>query len=801
MGESNSGGDGAAGEAAPQSLADRVLALAQSWEELQSGGWNAMAAAAQYEELEKISAQAEQEGVRPVAAPAVEAAVYLCTFVEGRLYPSNAQRAKLNELLGRLRAAVDEAPQRPKPSKPRAVEQRQVLYLRDAAAALSGLVTQFSRQRYAVRPVGSAAEAIADAERSPPDVLLVDAGSIAPLAEVIEAIERARGEAKGRAACVVFGASIEHARQLFAQRAGADAVIETTDMVALSTQVDELLAQQRSLDYRVLIVEDDRGQAQFCESVLQLRGISTRVVAVGEDALDEAAKFRPDLVLLDLYLPGINGIEVAQRIRERPEHAFLPIVFLSGETDLDKRFDAIRMGGDDFITKPVKPRHLLTEVETRIRRARQLPARGESAPRVERRGTLAARPAFMEALVQAGGAADASALVMVGVAGDEALRERLGLVGAGVVSQQFAAALCSEIDLLRPVCAYGELAFLGLMQGENDAALREQLDALRDRLAARRWAGAAEPMELSIAVAGLRLSADGPQGDAAIQRLRVLGRQVRADGGVAWEPQRSAAPAEDPVVRLARTLLKGPLIPEAIRIEYQALVPLTGDAPGQYATRFSLVAPRATTRMEVPPERLRELARELGVVPAADRQCLRRALAVLSERVSRGDEMRLFLPVGIESVLDPAFAPWLATELQARALSPAAVVLEIGAADLVRESARLGDALASLQVVGTRLCVAGLEGGDAHVKLLRLPTVSLVRLAAPGAREAVGAWGAERGRLVVEAGKHGKTTVAHGAKEAREIAELLKLGVAYVASDTFAPWSTEANFDFAGARM
>jgi EAL domain-containing protein (putative c-di-GMP-specific phosphodiesterase class I) len=198
---------------------------------------------------------------------------------------------------------------------------------------------------------------------------------------------------------------------------------------------------------------------------------------------------------------------------------------------------------------------------------------------------------------------------------------------------------------------------------------------------------------------------------------------------------------------------------------------------------------------------MRVVARELGVVPAADRQCLRRALAVLSERVQRGDEMRLFLPVGIESVLDPAFAPWLATELQARALSPAAIVLEIGAPELVREAARLGDALASLQVVGTRLCVTGLEGGDAHIKLLRLPTVSLVRLAAPGAREASGAWGAERGRLVVEAGKHGKTTLAHGAKEAREIAELLKLGVGYVASDTFAPWSSEANFDFAGARM
>jgi DNA-binding response OmpR family regulator/EAL domain-containing protein (putative c-di-GMP-specific phosphodiesterase class I) len=801
MAEQTTGEGEAAGDAASPGLPERVLALLQSWEELQSGAWNAPAAAAQYEELEKIAALAEQSGERAVAAPAVEAAVYLCTFVEGRLYPSNAQRAKLNELLARLRAAVDGEPQRARASRRRDAGQRQVLYLRAPANELPALAAQFARQRYAVRAVDDAAAAIAEAEQAPPDVLLVDANAIAPLAEVIEAIERARGDAKGRAACVVAGPAIEHARRLFAQRAGADLVVETADPVELATHIDELLAQQRSLDYRVLIVEDDRGQAQFCESVLQLRGISTRACPSGEDALDQVAAFRPDLVLLDLYLPGINGIEVAQRIRERPEHAFLPIVFLSGETDLDKRFDAIRMGGDDFITKPVKPRHLLTEVETRIRRARQLPARGDSAPHAERRGALVARTAFMEALQHAGVAPDATALVMVEVAGDEALRDRLGLVGAGVVSQQFAAALCSEADLLRPVCACGELAFLGLLRGSDDAALREQLDVLRERLASRRWAGGEEPLELTVAIAALRLSPGGPQGDAAIRRLRTLGRRVRAEGGIAWEPGAGTAPPEDPVVRLARTLLRGPLIPESVRIEYQALVPLTGEVAGQYATRFSLVAPRASTRMEVPPERLRELARELGVVPAADRQCLRRALAVLSERVQRGDEIRLFLPVGIESVLDPAFAPWLATELQARALSPSVVVLEIAAADLVRAAARLGDALSSLQLVGTRICVTGVEGGDAHVRLLRHPAVSMVRLAAPGSREAVGAWGSERGRLVVEAGKHGKTTIAHGAKEAREIAELLKLGVGYVASDTFAPWSIEANFDFAGARM
>jgi hypothetical protein len=87
--------------------------------------------------------------------------------------------------------------------------------------------------------------------------------------------------------------------------------------------------------------------------------------------------------------------------------------------------------------------------------------------------------------------------------------------------------------------------------------------------------------------------------------------------------------------------------------------------------------------------------------------------------------------------------------------------------------------------------------------MARQPTVAMVRLAPPRGAEAgtIGSWSGERGRLLVEANKHGKAVLAHGARDAREIAELLKLGVQYVASDVFAPWSAEANFDFAGAKM
>jgi DNA-binding response OmpR family regulator/EAL domain-containing protein (putative c-di-GMP-specific phosphodiesterase class I) len=807
-GRSETGPSGVGAGARPlPALKDRVRGVVDSWTELQSGSWNAMAALAQYEELERIASAAEQLGVREIAEPALELTVYLSTFVEGRLYPSNAQRQRLGEGIERLRGVV-EGGQRaaPRPRERAAPEHRTVLYLRARDAEAAGLAAQLGQHRYVVRPCEDVKQAMALAEEAAPDAVLADAAAVAQLDELLEHIEKARGEVKGRAVCLVFGQQIDPSRRHFAQRAGADGVLESVDPVAVATQLDELIAGQRNLNYRVLIVEDDRAQAMFCESVLKHRGITSRVCLTPDEVLDAMAEFKPDLVLLDLYLPGMNGIEVAQTIRERAEYAYLPIVFLSGETDLDKRFDAIRMGGDDFITKPVTPRHLIADVETRIRRSRAMPTRSDSQPKVERRGTLISRALFVEELGRGPVGEETWAVVGVRVRDEDTLRDRVGFVATGNLSQQIAAALAAENELVRPVCAQGELAFLTLCRAESEAIARQRLERLMERLSDRRWLSADDPLKLEFAIAAVRIGTPGESGDELVKAVRARTREAmsRAAGAVVYDPgKRRIAPADErPEDRLARTLLRGHLIAEAIRLEYQALVPLAGELSGQYLLRFALVPPKSTQRMVVPGDRLRAIARELGSMASADRQCVRRALGELAERSRRGDALRLFLPTTIESALDPAFAPWLAAELQARALAPAAVALEFPVDDVLREANRFQSAIQSLQLVGVRLAVAGLQGGEAHLRLARLPGVAIIKLDPPGAVEGIpAAWGAERGRVIVEASKHGKVVVVQGVRDAREMGELLKLGVHYVQADVFAPWASEPNFDFAGHNL
>jgi len=127
--------------------------------------------------------------------------------------------------------------------------------------------------------------------------------------------------------------------------------------------------------FRVLIIDDSRAQATHTERVLNNAGIITQTLNEPIQAINYLAEFQPDLIILDMYMPECMGTELAKVIRQHERYVSVPIIYLSAEDDLDKQLDAMNEGGDDFLTKPIKPSHLIATVRTRAERARNLKAR------------------------------------------------------------------------------------------------------------------------------------------------------------------------------------------------------------------------------------------------------------------------------------------------------------------------------------------------------------------------------------------------------------------------------------------
>jgi two-component system response regulator MtrA len=116
---------------------------------------------------------------------------------------------------------------------------------------------------------------------------------------------------------------------------------------------------------RVLIVDDDTALAEMLGIVLRGEGYEHTVVTRGEDALPAFRQFKPDLVLLDIMLPGRDGIDVCRDIRAE---SGVPIVMLTAKTDTVDIVVGLESGADDYVVKPFKPKELVARVRARLRR-------------------------------------------------------------------------------------------------------------------------------------------------------------------------------------------------------------------------------------------------------------------------------------------------------------------------------------------------------------------------------------------------------------------------------------------------
>nr|WP_249416756.1 response regulator transcription factor [Streptomyces sp. TS71-3] len=127
---------------------------------------------------------------------------------------------------------------------------------------------------------------------------------------------------------------------------------------------------------RVLVVDDDPTVAEVVSGYLERAGHTVDRAADGPTALAQAAAHRPDLVVLDLMLPGMDGLEVCRRLRaEGP----VPVIMLTARGDEDDRILGLEVGADDYVTKPFSPRELVLRVESVLRRSR-LSAPGARPP-------------------------------------------------------------------------------------------------------------------------------------------------------------------------------------------------------------------------------------------------------------------------------------------------------------------------------------------------------------------------------------------------------------------------------------
>ena len=188
------------------------------------------------------------------------------------------------------------------------------------------------------------------------------------------ATELRGGTARNVPVIFISGSDAWHNR-LSAVRAGGQAYLSKPVNYGLLVELlDSVTGNRLDAPYRILIVDDEPLLSQHYALVLQSAGMQTQIINEPTQLLEVLPVFSPDLLLMDIYMPGCTGVEAAQVIRQHTSFTNLPIVYLSTEQGLEQQLEALRVGGDDFLQKPISDAHLVAAVRIRARRFRDLSA-------------------------------------------------------------------------------------------------------------------------------------------------------------------------------------------------------------------------------------------------------------------------------------------------------------------------------------------------------------------------------------------------------------------------------------------
>lgn len=635
-----------------------------------------------------------------------------------------------------------------------------------------------------------------------PNLVIVDAEFQSALESIGSVLRTARLRATDPIRLLVLCEADTMEARLAARRAGADALMfgpQSSDEVL--ARIEQMLRASDDDRFRVLIVEDDRAQGLFAESILRNAGMEAEVVEDGLKVMEAMQRFQPDLVLMDLYMPDCDGVELTALIRERDEFLHTPIVFLSGESDQDKHYEALSAGGDDFLSKPIRPKYLIATVNNRVRRARAI--RQRSMPVVQPEpfdsGTgLHFRAAMLErleqALVESEPARRQGGVLFIGIENIPALRQRLGLTTVEELLEDIAQFVVSQLGSGTMACRYGDACFLVFDAQAEPTQLRANAARLRDAIAFNAFDTPKEQVTLEVVVGMTDLR--HPFADAAAV-LNAAEQASRAPQVL--ESASATAPKKHDPERVARivTLLGDALQGNLLDLDYQPIVALQGGEQAQYQTLLRLRQPdgEAITAAEILP-----VLRAQGRLPEFDRWVLSHAMDVAATRLAMAKPVTLFVNQSVETLCQPDYADWLVDRLQAPAQIGESLIVEIDIDEIGLHLEVVHALCSRLVMQGARFCLSRYSGSADQEGMLHVLPIDLVKIAPNlvsqlGSNERRAAFTA----LVERMHERAVGVIAPRVEDTRTAAVLWMSGIDYIQGNLVQLAGNSLDFDFNAA--
>lgn len=576
----------------------------------------------------------------------------------------------------------------------------------------------------------------------------------------------------------------------------AEAAAEAAQLAAEAAEPPEIVnadATSTLADaaYRVLIVEDDRSQALFAQSVLRNAGMEVQVVAVAGEAMAAITGFHPDLVILDLHMPGMSGTELIGYIRRHAEHAQMPVVFLTGDADPDRQAEALDSGADDYLRKPVRPRTLIATVQNRIRRARAVRLQNQEVRRHPATGLLG-RSHMLKRLGELFPTQRSGAIHFLLVEGAAALRDRYGYAAFDALLTE-AGRLVARLAGERDASRLNDNTFVVHAPDLPAEQHGEWARMLRDGFSTHRFELDGGPLRLRACVGYVDLAHGFADAGAALAAAEEALRQARNEpiAIAAYHPPREATRAETAALLME---LQEALEHNRLELAFQPIVAVMGGEEVQYQTLMRLRGDngRMRTAAEVMP-----VAEGAGLVHEIDRRTMSMALSVLRDRIRSGRAARLFVPQAARSLGHDGYAESILAALRRDEVDGTRLVVDVRLNDALIYAVLLREFCQKMVDAGVRLCLSQFQVNSESETLLAQLPLNYLRLSPyyangidqPGVQE-------EMRVLIDRAHQLGLQVIGQHVENPQTAATLWLSGIDYLQGDLVQRAANAMDFDF-----
>lgn len=527
-----------------------------------------------------------------------------------------------------------------------------------------------------------------------------------------------------RVFCIAPASTFDQRLEAF--RAGADGFLpfeaSAPGREALSSRLADL-ARSSASPARILVVDDEPVVALFAYRVLQGAGMEVSAVSDPQLALDALTSFRPDLVLMDLHMPQVSGIELTRVIRDDDRWCALPIVFFSGEMDPAAQIETLRVGGDDFLAKPVTPQRLLAVVQGRLQRSRK---RHGGANSNALSGVLDRR-AFLRRINQR----------LLAMEKEDQPRAALFLIGRtdssapavpaeALDGDRFTAQIAHRLAMcLGPSDTLGllDVPTFGLLAERDDQeALIALGDRLRQAVATLEGGEGRSHLALSIGLAPLELPADDP--------LTLLSRAERAlaDARQLWGRRvvTYTAVSRTSTNVQHRAWLHRALQGDGFQLYFQPIAALRQDQGELYEVCLRLHTPDGE---HISASDILPIAKEAGFMPGIDDWVLEKALTTLEHHRPAHNGLRFLIHQSLNTTANARWIDRLRDLIVAHDLVKDRPTLCFPYAELAADASAAEGLFKALSRLGIGICVDLPEPGPMAWRLIECLSPTLVRLA------------------------------------------------------------------------